>query len=112
MLVPFDIVKGKNRPVPRGQLGNGLIKGDAVNYRHCIGVLGAFHYLNRRFTILSRLLHTNSAFAEVHENLIDCQSVKPGSESRFASKTANFSKELYEDLLSEILSFGHISSHP
>src|SRR6185503_6471808 len=36
----------------------------------------------------------------------------PGSKSRFTPETANFSKELNEDLLCEIFSLRHIARHP
>src|SRR5687768_13050780 len=47
----------------------------------------------------------------MHEDLIDCQAVKPGRKSRFAPKTADFSKELYEDLLSEIFGLRNVAGH-
>src|SRR6266496_709172 len=105
-------MKGKHRPISGRELGNSLVQRNAVDYRHRIRVLSALHYLNWRFTILSRLLHPNSALAEMHEHLIDGETVKPGSKGRFAPKTPDFSKELNEDLLSEIFSLRHISCHP
>jgi hypothetical protein len=48
----------------------------------------------------------------VHENLVDREPVKPGSEGRFASKATDFSKELYENLLSEVFSFRNRTRHP
>src|SRR6266851_4869967 len=48
----------------------------------------------------------------MHQNLIDRQPVQPGGKGRLTSKASNFSKELYEDLLGEVLSLRDISSHP
>jgi hypothetical protein len=48
----------------------------------------------------------------MHEHLIDREAMKPGGEGRFTPKTPDFSKELNEDLLSEIFRFRHISRHP
>jgi hypothetical protein len=47
----------------------------------------------------------------VHEHLIDCQAVKPGRKSRLAPKTTDFSKELYENLLSEVFCLRDIAGH-
>src|SRR5262245_5498335 len=98
----FNIMKRENRTISRGQLRNGLVEGDAVNHRHSVRVLRAFYDLHRSFAGLCCLLHAHPAFAEVHQHLINGQTVKPGGKSRFASKTSNFSKELYEDLLCEV----------
>ena len=111
VFVPFDVVKGKNRAVTGRQLGNGFIEGNPVNNRHRVGVFRAFDYLNRRFAVLSGLLHPHAAFAEVHQHLIDGQPVQPGSKSRLATKASNFSKELNEDLLCEIFSLRDIPGH-
>ena len=108
----FDIVKREYRPISGGQLGDGLVQRYPVNYRHRIGIQGAFNYLDWRFTILSCLFHSHSALAEVHEHLIDCHAVQPGGKGRFTSKTPNFSKELDKNLLSKIFSLRHISGHP
>ncbi len=112
MLVSFDIVKREYCPISWRQLGDSLVQCYAIDNRHCIGIFRTLYYLNWRFTILSRLLHTNPALAEVHEHLIDCQPVEPGSKGRFTPKTSNLSKELYEDLLSEIFSLRDIPRHP
>src|SRR5215813_10056597 len=37
--------------------------------------------------------------------------MKPGRKRRFATKTADFSKELYKNLLGEVFSFRDISRH-
>lgn len=38
--------------------------------------------------------------------------MQPGSERRFATETADLSKELNEDLLREVFGFGDVPSHP
>ena len=67
----FNIVKGKNRAVAGRQLGDSFVERYAIHDRHRIGVLGAFNYLNRRFTVVGCLFHLHAAFAEVHQDLID-----------------------------------------
>src|SRR6185295_12694253 len=109
--MPYDVVKGEHRTVTWRQLSNSLIERYPVNYGHGIGVFRAFYYLNRRFAIFSSLLHTHTAFAEVHEHLVHGQAVKPGSKGGFATETTNFSKELNEDLLCEIFSLRDIAGH-
>jgi hypothetical protein len=112
MLVPFNIVKGKDRSITGRQLSNRLVQGDPVNHRHRIGVFRASFYLVRGFAVLSRVFHAHSTFAEMHQHLVDGEAVKPRRESGLAPKTTDFSKELYEDLLSEIFSLRDISGHP
>ena len=109
--MPFDVVKRKDRPITGRQLSDSLIQCYSINYGHGIGVFRAFNYLNRRFTVFSGRFKPHSAFAEVHEDLIDCQAVKPSRKSGFAPKTTDFSKELYKDLLSEVFGLRDITSH-
>jgi hypothetical protein len=62
-------------------------------------------------SFLSRLLKTDAFLAKVHQDVVDGQSMQPGSECRFTTKTTNFAKELDEDLLREILGFSCIGDH-
>jgi len=110
--MPFDVVKGENCSISGRQLRDGFIQGDAIYNGHRIRIFRAFNYLNWRFTVFSRRLHPHSAFTEVHQDLIDRKSMKPSSKGGFASKTADFSKELDENLLREVFSFRHTSRHP
>src|SRR5688572_31408893 len=100
--MPLDVVQGKHRPITGRELRDRLIEGDAVDNGHGVGVFCPFYYLGWCFTVFSRLLHTHAAFAEVHEHLIDCEPVQPGSKGRLTPETADFSKELNEDLLCEV----------
>ena len=75
MFVPFDVVEREHRPVTGRKLSNSLIQRDPVDDGHRIGVFSAFYYLRWCFTILSRLLHAHTAFAKMHEHLIDCEPV-------------------------------------
>src|ERR1051325_5254458 len=109
--MPFDVLKRKYRPITGRQLSDSLIERYAVNHGHGIGVFRPFHYLGRRFAVFSRLLHTHAAFAKMHEHLIDGEPVQPGSKGRFTPKTADFSKELNEDLLCEIFSLRDVAGH-
>ncbi len=111
MFVTFDVVKRKYRSITGRELSNGFIQRYPVNYRHGIGVFRAFYYLNRRFTVLSCRFHAHTAFAEVHQNLVYRETVEPGSKSRFAPETTDFSKELNEDLLCEIFGLRNVSGH-
>lgn len=111
VFVSFNIVKGKNRAVARRQLSNGFVERYAIHYRHRIGVLGALDYLDRRFTVIRRLLHLDAALAKVHQDLIDGQSVQPGGKGRLTTKASNFSKELNEDFLCEVFSLRDIAGH-
>jgi len=111
MLVSFNIVKGEDCAIPWRQLRDGFVEGNAVDNRHCVGVLRAFNYLDRGLAILGGLFHLDSAFAEVHQDLIYSQPMQPGSEGRLATKASNFSKELNEDLLCQVLGLRDIPSH-
>src|ERR1051325_2377076 len=75
VFVPLDVVERKHRPVPGRKLSNRLIQRDAVDDRHRVGVFRPFYYLRWCFAVLSRLLHAHTAFAEMHEHLIDCEPV-------------------------------------
>jgi len=111
VFVSLNIVQGEDRAVAGWQLGNSLVKRNAIHYRHCIGVFRAFDYLDRRFTIVGRLLHLDAAFAEVHQDLIDGQPVQPGRKGRLTTKASNFSKELNEDFLCEVFSLRDVAGH-
>src|SRR5687768_7852777 len=104
-------MKGKHRPVTGRELGNSFVQRDPVNHGHAIRIFRAFYDLNGGFAILGCLLHAHAAFAEVHQHLIYGEPVEPGRKSGFSAKTADFSKELYEDLLCEIFSLRDVSGH-
>src|SRR5215204_1578562 len=109
--MPFDVVKGKNCSISGWQLRDGFIQSDSINDWHRVWVFGALNDLNRRFAIFRRLLHAYAAFAEVHEHLIDRQTVQPGRKGRLASKTSDLSKELDENLLGEVFGFRNTPGH-
>ena len=111
MFVSLNIVQGEDRTVAGRQLTNGLVKRNAIHYRHCIGVFRAFDYLYRRFTIVRRLLHLHAALAKVHQDLVDGQPVQPGRKRRLTTKASYFSKELNEDFLSEVLGLRNVAGH-
>src|ERR1700752_3529163 len=111
MFMAFNVMERKNCSITRRQLRDCFVQRDPVNNRHRIGVFGTFYYLNRCFAIFSCLFQTHSPLAEVHQHLIHRQPVQPGSKSRFAPETTNFSKELDENLLSEVFGFRNIPGH-
>jgi len=111
VFVSLNIVKGKDRAVAGRQLTNSFVERYAIHYRHRIGVFRAFDYLYRRFAIVSRLLHLDATFAKVHQDLVDGQPVQPGGKGRLTTKASNFSKELNEDFLSEVLSLRDVAGH-
>jgi hypothetical protein len=108
----FDVMKDENRAIARRQLRNRLIERDAINDGHGVGVLRPLHYLHRGFAVFGRLLHPHAAFAKVHQDLIDRQTMQPRGEGRFAAKASYFAKELYEDLLGEVFSLRDVLRHP
>jgi hypothetical protein len=112
MFMSLNVMEGEHRPITGRQLSNSLVQRYPVNYRHGIGVFRAFYYLNWRFPVLSRLFHPHPAFAEMHQHLIDCQPVQPGSKGGFAPEATDFSKELNEDLLCEVFSLRNVPCHP
>ncbi|MDQ1636663.1 MAG: hypothetical protein QOF62_2 [Pyrinomonadaceae bacterium] len=111
MFVSFNIVKGKNRAVAGRQLGNSFIERYAVHDRHRIWVFGAFDDLYWRFTVVRCLFHLDAAFAEMHQDLIDGQTMQPGGKGRLTTKASNFSKELDEDLLCQVFGFRNVAGH-
>ena len=111
MFVSLNIVKGKNRAVAGRQLTNCFVQRDAIHDWHRIRVLCAFHNLDRRFAVVSCLFHLDAAFAEVHQDLIDGQTVQPGGKGRLTTKASNFSKELNEDLLRQVFSLRNVAGH-
>ena len=74
-------MQGEDRAVAGRQLANSSVERNAIHYRHRIGVFRAFDYLYRRFAIVRRLLHLDTALAEMHQDLVDGQPVQPGGES-------------------------------
>ena len=109
--MPFDIMKGENHFIPRRQLDNSPVQRDPINHRHGVWVLRAFDNLDWRLAVLGRLLHSHATLAKVHQDLVDSQPVQPGRECRLAAKAANLSKELNEDLLSEVFGLRNIPRH-
>ena len=107
----LNIVQGEDCAVAGRQLTTSLIQRNAINYRHRVGVFGALDYLYRRFTIVRSLLHLDATFAKVHQDLVDSQSVQPGSKGRLTTKASNFSKELNEDFLSQVFSLRDVAGH-
>jgi len=107
----LNIVQGEDRAVAGRQLSNGLIKRNAIDYRHGVGVFRAFNYLYRRFAVVRGLLHLDATFAEVHQDLVDGQPVQPGGKGRLTTKASYFSKELNEDFLSEVFGLRDIAGH-
>jgi len=107
----LNIVQGEDRAVAGRQLTDSLIKRNAIHYRHRIGILRAFDYLYRRFAIIRGLLHLDATLAKVHQDLVDSQSVQPGGKGRLTTKASYFSKELYEDFLSEVFGLRNVAGH-
>ena len=112
VFVSLNIVQGEDRAVAGRQLTYGLIERYAIHYRHRIGVFSAFDDLDRSFAIIRGLLHLDATLAKMHQDLIDSQPVQPGGKSRLTTKASNFSKELNEDFLCEVLSLRDIAGHP
>src|SRR6478735_1006107 len=112
MLVSFDVVQGENHFIPRWQLRNCLVECNPVDHRHRIRVLSSLNDLDWGFAVLGCLLEPDASFAEVHQDLVDRQTMQPGGERGFTTKTADFAKELDKDFLSEVFGFGYIPGHP
>jgi hypothetical protein len=112
VFVSLNIVKGKNRAVAGRQLSNRFVESYAIHYWHRIGVFGTFDYLDRRFTVISRLFHLDASFSKVHQDLIDGQPVQPGGKGRLPTEASNFSKELDEDFLREVFCLRDVAGHP
>ena len=104
-------MKHEDRAIARRQLRNRFIKRDAVNDGHCVRVLSPLHDLLRRFALFRCLLVSDTSFSEVHQDLIDCQAMKPRRKSRLAAKASYFSKELYEDLLRKVFGLRDVLRH-
>ncbi len=102
MFMSFDIMKNENCAIAGRQLRDGFIERDTINNRHCVRVLCAFDDLHGRLAVFRGLFHTHAAFAKVHQNLIDGETVQPRRKGRLAAKASYFSKELDEDLLRQV----------
>ena len=111
MLVPFNIVKHEDCAIARRQLRNRFVQRYAVNDGHTVRVLSPLHDLLRRFALFRCLLVSDTSFSEVHQDLIDCQAMKPRRKSRLAAKASYFSKELYEDLLRKVFGLRDVLRH-
>ena len=76
MFKSFNVMKDENAFISGRKLGDRVIKSDLIDYRHFERILRSGHYLNRSFTFFSRLLELDRSLPEVHEHLVDGQSVK------------------------------------
>ena len=111
MFMPLDVVKREHGTIARWQLRDCFIQSDSVDHRHRVWVFGALYDLHGSLTVIRCCFHSHSAFTEVHQNLVDGEPMKPGRKGRLTPEASNFSKELYEDLLSEVLRLRHITGH-
>src|SRR5690349_10877911 len=109
--MPFDVMQREHRSITGRELSDCLVQRDPVDYGHRVRIFRAFDDLDGCFSILGRLLHAHAAFAEVHEHLVDRQPVQPSGEGGLSTKTADFSKELYEDFLREVFSLRDVAGH-
>ena len=89
----------------------GLVERYAVNDGHGVGILCALNYLHGSFALFCGLLHLDTSFAKVHQDLVDRQAVQPGGEGGLATEASNFSKELNEDLLGEVFCLRDVLRH-
>ena len=111
MFVTLDVVEGEDRAVTGRQLCYRFVQSYPVYDRHSVGVFGAFYDLDGRFTVVCRLFHLDAALAEMHQDLVNGQPMEPRREGGFATKAANFSKELNEDFLREVFCLRDIAGH-
>lgn len=111
MFKALYIVQDKDCPISRWEFGDRFVEGDSINVPWLFGhrLDHVLHFAD--LTFLSRPLQLDTLLAKVHQNVVDGKSVQPGSEGRLATKASNFSKELDEDLLGEILGFSCIGDH-
>lgn len=111
VLVPFNVVQHENRAITGRQLLDGVAERDAVNDRHVVRVFRAFNYLDRSLAVVCGLLHPHAAFAEVHQDLVDRQTMQPSGKRRLTAKAADLSEELNKDFLREVFGFGSVRRH-
>src|SRR5215211_3248082 len=95
----------KNVTVAVRQFRDGLLQSDPINNGHLVRICSAMNGLLGHLTVVGDLFILYAAPAEVHQHLIDRQSVKPGRECGVAAETSCFSEQLYENFLREIFSF-------
>src|SRR5215470_11814924 len=100
----FDVMEDEYCPVSRRQFRDGLVQRDAVDKARTLSG-GLEKILDLAdLTLFGRLLETNSAFAEVHQDVVDRETMQPRGESGFAAEATDLSKELDEDLLRQVFS--------
>ena len=99
VLVSFNIVKHKDRPVATRQLCNRIIKSDSINHMHAAWILRAQYGLIRCLALFGRLLVADTALAKVHQDLVDRQTMQPGGECRLAAKASNLTEKLNKSFL-------------
>ena len=68
------------------------VQADPIQYWHSIRIFCASYNLHRSFTFFSCAFQLHASFSEVHQNLVDRQTVQPGGESRLSAKASDFAK--------------------
>src|SRR5688572_11767568 len=111
MLETLDVVKNEHVLVARGQLVDGALKGDLVDDRHLERVLRSANRLLGCFTFFSCFLELHIPLSEVHENLVNRQTMEPGSERGVTSKTTDLAIKLYKNVLSKIFCLVGVLEH-
>jgi len=111
MLETFDIVQDKHRSVTAWQLPYGFVQRQSVNMTRTFrDRLNDVLYL-ANLAFFRRFFVLHSAFAEVHQNVIDRHAVKPGRKGGFTAKTANLAEELNEDFLRQVFGLRRVRQH-
>src|SRR5688572_7121947 len=88
-----------------------MVQTDPIHDRHSIWILRPTHNLYRSITFFSCTFKLNASFSEVHQDLIDSQTVQPGGESRLSAKASDFAKQLNERFLRKVLRLGDVLCH-
>ena len=81
VFVAFNIVKHEYVPVAIREFGNGILKGDPIDDPHLVRIRGTLDRLLRHLTVVRNFFILNASPAEMHQHLINGQTVKPGGES-------------------------------
>src|SRR5215470_15162402 len=115
MLVPFDLVQGKNAAAAFREFLESTAQCNAINHATEIRIIFPEIAMQRRRLGVNRFVqrHCGRRFAptQLHQHSIHRDAIEPGREGGVTTKRSNRAEYLKKGFLSEVLSFSNVLRH-
>ena len=115
VLEAFDVVENENHAISGRQQGDGALEGNAIDRTGELEVAAAEVALWRVFFGgVDGLLEgdeVEALFAEMHEDQVYRESMKPRGKCGLSAEAADLAEEMEESLLGHVFGFGDVAEH-